>query len=43
LYYSRPDELAGIRSGAIFPATLIVSAALYALCMALFTNFYPLF
>lgn len=35
--------LAGIRSRALFSGTLVMSAAMYALCMALFTNFYPLF
>ena len=35
--------LAGIRSRGLFSGTLVVSAAMYALCMALFTNFYPLF
>lgn len=35
--------LAGLRSRYLFPIALIVFAALYTLCLALFTNIHPLF
>lgn len=35
--------LAGLRSHLVFIATLVLSAMLYALCLALFTNLHPLF
>ena len=35
--------LAGLRSRTVFIAALVISAMLYTLCLALFTNIYPLF
>src|SRR5205823_3700552 len=34
---------ASVRSRRIFASAVVASAMLYALCMALFTNFYPIF
>ena len=35
--------LAGLRSRVVFIAVLVLSAMLYTLCLALFTNIHPLF